>query len=93
MVSLVASGLCHAALVLLLAVVGYQNLVTYPRMKQALDHPQVLPWVSVNVGTFGGDRAGDYDGAREGIPGVRENSAPERLLAVYGGLVQPGGES
>jgi hypothetical protein len=41
------------ALVLLLAVVGYQNLVTYPRMKQALDHPQVLPWASVNVGTFG----------------------------------------
>jgi hypothetical protein len=40
-------------LVLLLTVVGYQNLVTYPRMKQALDHPHVLPWASVNIGTFG----------------------------------------
>jgi Putative zinc-finger len=41
------------ALALLLAIVGYQNLVTYPRMKQALDHPQVLPWASVNIGTLG----------------------------------------
>jgi hypothetical protein len=41
------------ALALLLAVVGYQNLVTYPRMKQALDHPQVLPWTSINIGTLG----------------------------------------
>ena len=41
------------ALALLLAVVGYQNLVTYPRMKQALSHPQVLPWTSVNIGTLG----------------------------------------
>jgi hypothetical protein len=41
------------ALAVLLAVVGYQNLVTYPRMKQAVDHPQVLPWASVNIGTLG----------------------------------------
>lgn len=45
--------LAMAVVVLLLAVVGYQNLVTYPRMKRALDHPQVLPWASVNIGTFG----------------------------------------
>ena len=38
---------------LLLAVVAYQNLVTYPRMEQALHSPQLLPWVSVNVGTWG----------------------------------------
>lgn len=38
---------------LLLAVIGYQNLVTYPRMQQALNSPQVLPWAAVNVGTFG----------------------------------------
>ncbi len=36
---------------LLLAVVGYQNLVTYPQLQQA----QVLPWASVNVGTYGSD--------------------------------------
>jgi hypothetical protein len=39
------------ALALLLAVIGYQNLVTYPQLKQ----PQVLPFASVNVGTWGGN--------------------------------------
>jgi hypothetical protein len=41
------------ALALLLAVVGYQNLVTYPHLQQALNRPQVLPWAPVNVGTWG----------------------------------------
>ncbi|MGA7767788.1 MAG: zf-HC2 domain-containing protein [Candidatus Sulfotelmatobacter sp.] len=41
------------ALALLLAVVGYQNLVTYPRFQSELNQPQVLPAVSVNVGTWG----------------------------------------
>jgi hypothetical protein len=41
------------ALALLLAVVGYQNLVTYPRFQAELKQPQVLPAVSVNVGTYG----------------------------------------
>jgi hypothetical protein len=41
------------ALALLLAVVGYQNLVTYPQLQQALNRPQVLPWAPVNVGTWG----------------------------------------
>jgi hypothetical protein len=44
------------ALALLLAVVGYQNLVTYPKLQAELKQPQVLPSVSVNVGTYG---AGD----------------------------------
>ena len=38
---------------LLLAVIGYQNLVTYPQLQRALNRPQVLPWASVNVGTWG----------------------------------------
>jgi len=38
---------------LLLVVIGYQNLVTYPQLHQALNSPRVLPWASVNVGTFG----------------------------------------
>jgi Putative zinc-finger len=42
------------ALALLLAVVGYQNLVTYPRLQSELNRPQVLPAVSVNLGTWGG---------------------------------------
>jgi anti-sigma factor RsiW len=41
------------ALVALLMVVAYQNLVTYPKLQQALNQPQVLPWASVNVGTWG----------------------------------------
>jgi Putative zinc-finger len=41
-------------LALLLAVIGYQNLVTYPELRLALQQPQVLPWASVNVGTWGG---------------------------------------
>jgi hypothetical protein len=39
----------------LLAVIGYQNLVTYPQMQQALSRPQLLPWASVNVGTYGSE--------------------------------------
>lgn len=41
------------ALALLLAVAGYQNLVTYPGLQSELKRPQVLPAVSVNVGTWG----------------------------------------
>jgi hypothetical protein len=40
-------------MVLLLAVIGYQNLVIYPQMRQAFKSPRVLPWASVNVGTWG----------------------------------------
>lgn len=39
-------------MVLLLAVIAYQNLVTYPQV-QSLNNPRVLPWASVNVGTWG----------------------------------------
>jgi len=38
---------------ILLVVVAYQNLVTLPKMQLALQSPQVLPWASVNVGTYG----------------------------------------
>jgi hypothetical protein len=41
------------ALAALLLVVGYQNLVTYPKLQEAINQPQVLPWASVNVGTWG----------------------------------------
>jgi anti-sigma factor RsiW len=40
-------------MVLLLAVIGYQNLPTYSRLQQARSNPRVLPWASVNVGTWG----------------------------------------
>jgi hypothetical protein len=38
----------------LLTVLGYQNLVTYPQMKLALNSPRVLPFAFVNVGSWGG---------------------------------------
>lgn len=41
---------------LLLAVVGYQNLVLYPRLEQAANSPQLLPWAQLKVATFGSDR-------------------------------------
>ena len=40
-------------MVLLLAVIGYQNMVMYPKMQAAVNSPRVLPWASVNVGTWG----------------------------------------
>jgi len=40
-------------LALLLVVVGYQTLVTYPRLQSELKRPQILPAVSVNIGTYG----------------------------------------
>jgi len=41
------------ALALLLAVVGYQNLVTYPHLKRTQTSPEILPWAPVNIGTWG----------------------------------------
>jgi hypothetical protein len=38
---------------LLLTVILYQNLVTYPRLRQALNSPRILSFASLNVGTFG----------------------------------------
>jgi hypothetical protein len=40
---------------LLLVVIGYQNLVAIPHIKEAVNHPQLLPWASVNIGTYGGE--------------------------------------
>ena len=37
----------------LLAVVTFQNLVTFPQMQNALHNPTVMPWAAVNVGTWG----------------------------------------
>lgn len=46
-------ALALPVLAVLLAVVVFQNLVTYPHLKQAASTPQVLPWASVNVSTRG----------------------------------------
>jgi len=39
----------------MLAVIGYQNLVTYPRMAHQLNSPQVLPWALANLDTYGSE--------------------------------------
>jgi hypothetical protein len=39
----------------LLVVVGYQNLVMYPHMARPSDNPQVLPYASLNVGSYGSE--------------------------------------
>jgi hypothetical protein len=42
------------AMAMLLAVIGYQSLVLFPQMRQALARPQVFQsWASVNIGTWG----------------------------------------
>ncbi len=46
-------GFAVAALAVLLAVIGYQNMVTYPHLEQAANRPQVVPWASLNIGTRG----------------------------------------
>jgi len=40
-------------LALLLAVVGYQNLVTLPQLMQTVNKPQLLPAATVNLLTYG----------------------------------------
>jgi len=37
----------------LLLVIGYQNLVTYPKLQSQLHTAQVLPWTSVNIRALG----------------------------------------
>jgi hypothetical protein len=60
-----------SVMAMLLAVVAYQNLVTVPQMQAALRSPQVLPWASVNVGTYGAEG-----------PVIRANAGEGFLLFV-----------
>jgi hypothetical protein len=53
--SLFRPAIAAPVMLLLFAVIGYQNLVTYPHLQQARNSPQVLPWASVNVGTYGSE--------------------------------------
>lgn len=40
---------------ILLAALVYQSLVLIPQIMEAANHPQLLPWTTVNVGTFGSE--------------------------------------
>jgi hypothetical protein len=37
----------------LLVLIGYQNLITYPKLQMAANAPQVLPWATVNLNNRG----------------------------------------
>ena len=46
-------SLAAPVLAVLLAVMGYQNFVTVPKLEQAANQPQLLPWETINVRTRG----------------------------------------
>ncbi len=69
-------------LALLLAVIGYQNLVTYPNLTAAANEPQVGPWASVNVSTRGASETIMKTHAGEGF-GLIVNLPPEDGFASY----------
>jgi Putative zinc-finger len=69
-------------LALLLAVLGYQNFVTYPKLMQAANEPQVGPWASVNVSTRGTETAVLKAHPGEGF-GLLVNFPPQDGFASY----------
>jgi hypothetical protein len=70
------------ALAALLVVIGYQNLVTYPKLTAAANQPQVGPWASVNVSTRGASETIIKTHAGEGF-GLIVNLPPEDGFASY----------
>jgi hypothetical protein len=48
-------ALALPVMAVLLAVIGYQNFVTYPKLQLAANEPQVLPWASINLNSRGGN--------------------------------------
>jgi len=77
---------------LLLAVIGYQNLVTYPKLTQAVNEPRVGPWVSVSVSTRGAETKQVKSHPGEGF-GVLLNLPPEDGFASYAAdLYNPAGK-
>ena len=50
-------ALAMPVFVVLLAVVGYQNLVTVPHLTAALSEPQVGPYIAMNISTRGASKS------------------------------------
>ena len=77
---------------LLLAVIGYQNLVTYPSLVATANQPQVGTWTSVNVSTRGTAAIPIRAQKGEGF-GVLVNLPPEDGFASYtADLYNPAGK-
>jgi putative zinc finger protein len=76
---------------LLLAIIGYQNFVTYPSLVATANQPQVGTWLSVNVSTRGTTANSARLHKGEGF-GVLVNLPPEDGFASYtADLYNPGG--
>jgi hypothetical protein len=69
-------------LAVLLGVVGYQNLVTYPQLKLAASTPQILPWASINISTRGASTTPISTHAGEGFH-LLVNIPPDSHYASY----------
>lgn len=67
---------------LLLALIGYQNFVTYPKLMRAANEPQVGPWASVNVSTRGAETTVLKAHPGEGF-GLLVNFPPQGGFASY----------
>ena len=79
-------------LALLLAVIGYQNFVSYPKLTAAANQPQIGPWASVNVSTRGASETEIKTHAGEGF-GLIVNLPPEDGFASYSvDLYNPAGK-
>jgi hypothetical protein len=77
---------------LLLAVIGYQNFVTYPSLVATANQPQVGTWASVNVSTRGTAPVSIKAHKGEGF-GVLVNLPPEDGFASYtADLYNPAGK-
>jgi anti-sigma factor RsiW len=79
-------------LAVLLAVIGYQNLVTYPQLKQLASSPQILPWASINVSTRGTSTTQISPRVGEGFH-LLVNIPPESVYTSYTfNLASPSGK-
>ena len=67
---------------ILLAVIGYQNLVTYPKLAAAVQQPQTGPWASVNVSTRGAATIAIKTHPGEGF-GLLVNLPPDTEFVSY----------
>ena len=66
----------------LLAVIAYQNFVTYPKLTAAVNQPQIGPWASVNVSTRGTATIPIKTHAGEGF-GLLVNLPPDTEFVSY----------
>lgn len=69
-------------LAVLLAIIGYQNFVSYPKLMRAANEPQVGPWASVNVSTRGSETTVLKAHSGEGF-GLLVNFPPQDEFASY----------